>query len=647
MGSIIQRLPENVINQVAAGEVVERPASVVKELVENSLDAQATYVRVVFRGAGKDFISVCDNGVAMTRDDAVRSLERHATSKICCMEDLHRIGSFGFRGEALPSIASISQFTLRTRQANADLGMEIHVDDGIVRKTRDCVCPDGTQVDVAQLFKSIPGRRKFLKSDQTEANHILNTMRLFALDFPRVRFTVCHGEKVVFDVHAHDSARERIGEFWGHEAWNALAAIDFQEDNRRIHGWALDPRRREGLADEMLFFVNRRVVVARDLKNWVVDAYREHLPHARSIPCLLFLELPFDQVDINVHPAKREVRFSHGNELKLFIAKAFKDFFSRVKPMLFAHATENFPPMPASDCPLECSEISAAEQKIFEEGFAPSVTFRDLSASECQGKMPVLLGGVVDLRLAEGRQAGKTMGRLSPADLKFGPADATDMEREGANSENVDRKNFVDGAILPNCALSRVPLGEGGINWKFLGKIDDRCALFQTETGLVFFDVQRAAQRVAYEQILRQRGDGPGQQLLIPLTLDLRRQSLDVTEEMVNELEQIGFLLRQRETLFYEVIALPAWMQECAGEAFLYDWLVLKRAKLCGLQSELLAKTAAGYVASAKQWQTEHEILQLVNDLMACEIMTTATDGSLICFELSNGEIRRRWNIQS
>ncbi|MDR2340952.1 MAG: DNA mismatch repair endonuclease MutL [Puniceicoccales bacterium] len=607
----IQRLPENVINQVCAGEVIERPAAVVKELVENSLDANATCVAVGFVRAGKDFISVIDDGWGMSLDDAARCLERHATSKIRCTADLIQIGTFGFRGEAIPAIASISKFALRTRRSEDELGTEIIVNDGIVHKIGKCVCKKGTHIEVTQLFKSVPARRKFLKSDQTEANHIIGTVRLFALDFPKVRFSIRHGNRIIWDVRAETSVSKRIERFWGAEILNALLPVDFSENGRRISGWVLDPQKRSGGGD-MVFFVNHRVIVSKDLKNWVIGAYAKYLPYAQSVPCFLFLDIPFGQVDVNVHPTKREVRFSNGAELKVFISRAIESVLELKNALI----------------------ISKSEPRLIGSNFGAPQDAPIEGRTELNGNVAATLPAIVPNQLRENpAPEGKNLFPLNGE-----PATAMEKKRTKL------MQNFWPiGGHSPGNSVPAPEINHGAINWKFLGKIDERCVLFSTETGLIFFDVHRAAQRVAYEHVLAQQGRVDGQQLLIPLTLDLRRESFEVTEEMVDELTRVGFSFKKKAHMFYEITTLPCWMREDSGEAFLYDWLVVKRANLHGLQMEFLAKVAAGYVVSSKKWRMEHEIMQLVSDLMACEMAVLAMDGSRIYFEIPKSEIERRW----
>ncbi len=308
MGSI-RRLPPAVRNQIAAGEVVERPAAVVRELVENALDAGASTVSVRIRGAGKRSIRVRDDGIGMSPEDARLALERHATSKIESLADLVSVGSLGFRGEAVPSIASVSRFRLRTRTADAEAGWEISVDGGEALEERPAGMPPGTVVEVRDLFFNVPARRKFLRTDRTEASHVTGVVFGLALAWPSVRFRLQHDGRSVLGVDPADGLEARLAQL--EPRWSADAIpVEARVGPLFVRAFLSPPMARRGAAAGLRLFVNGRPIRDRRLFSAVAEAYRR-LSSLRGTPKgYLFLEAPPESVDVNVHPAKAEVRFS-------------------------------------------------------------------------------------------------------------------------------------------------------------------------------------------------------------------------------------------------------------------------------------------------------------------------------------------------
>ncbi len=309
-GARVRPLPEALIDQIAAGEVVERPASVAKELIENSLDAGALHVRVEVRGGGREWIAVSDDGSGMEPADARLALQRHATSKIASADDLQRIASYGFRGEALPAIASVSRLRLRTRPHAAPTGFEIRVDAGRVVEEREAAGPPGTRVEVADLFAAVPARRKFLKRETTEWGHLSDCLARSALARPDVHFEVRRDDRSAFAWPAVADPLERVAAVLGEEEAAALVAIDLPGGTLRVHGFASRPDRHRPNLGGIHLFVNGRAVRDRLIQHALVDVYRDVLPRGRFPSAVLFLELPPEQVDVNVHPAKWEVRFA-------------------------------------------------------------------------------------------------------------------------------------------------------------------------------------------------------------------------------------------------------------------------------------------------------------------------------------------------
>ena len=313
----IQLMPDALASQVAAGEVVERPASVVKELLENSIDAGAKKIEVLIQRGGISLIRVLDDGHGMSREDALLSLERHATSKLHTKEDLAAIRTLGFRGEALPSIASVSRFRLTTRETDAISGTEINVDGGKVGDILDSGEPPGTQIEVRSLFYNVPARRKFLRAESTEFSHIEQQVRVHAIAYPEVAFTLRHGDRLVLQLPATTDRRERIGGIAGSELAQQLIHIPTQTHSGiKIGGYIGPPGVGRSNRQYQLSFLNLRPVESPAISYALRDAYHGVLSRGVSPVCFLFVELDPHAVDVNVHPAKKEVRFHNSRQVQ-------------------------------------------------------------------------------------------------------------------------------------------------------------------------------------------------------------------------------------------------------------------------------------------------------------------------------------------
>jgi len=323
---VIRVLPELIANKIAAGEVIERPASVIKELVENALDAGAAAIDIVVESGGKRLIRVSDNGCGMAADDAKTAFQRHATSKIAALPDLDRIRSYGFRGEALPSIAAVSRVRLVTRpedQAEA-AGTEIHIEGGGLRAVQEQAITQGTIIEVRDLFFNTPARRKFLKSDNTELGHILETVSHLALPAPGVRFTLSSDGKKLLNLMPTPEAGFRAAEILGEETAQEMLELEASEGPVRLRGLIGKPILTRGNRTALNFFVNKRWVKSTSLSYAVLAGYHGLLMHGRYPVAVLFLELDLDRVDVNVHPTKQEVRISREPEITEFIKRSVK-----------------------------------------------------------------------------------------------------------------------------------------------------------------------------------------------------------------------------------------------------------------------------------------------------------------------------------
>lgn len=323
----IRVLDDHLINRIAAGEVVERPASVLKELLENSLDAGATAIEVVLEAGGKRRIRVVDDGVGMSRDDALLALERHATSKLSRAEDLDAIATLGFRGEALPSIAAVSRFVLQSA-TEPGAGTEIEVRAGRIAGVRDVGAPRGTTIDVLRLFHNVPARRKFLRADNTELSHCVRLVTRIALARPDVRFRVEHGGRTVLDASRSTDVADRVREVLGRRTAEHMVPFRLERDGVVAHGLAGRPVDASPRRQGQHVFVNGRVVQDRVLRHALTEAYGNTVPRGHAPPIVLFVEVDPNEVDVNVHPQKAEVRFRHGPAVHDAVRDAVRRAFS-------------------------------------------------------------------------------------------------------------------------------------------------------------------------------------------------------------------------------------------------------------------------------------------------------------------------------
>ncbi|MFT5108987.1 MAG: DNA mismatch repair protein MutL [Pseudoalteromonas tetraodonis] len=349
----IQLMPDALASQVAAGEVVERPASVVKELLENSIDAGAKKIEVFVQRGGLSLIRILDDGHGMSHDDALLCLERHATSKLHTKEDLGRITTLGFRGEALPSIASVSRFRLTTREADAISGTEINVDGGKLGDIHESGEAPGTQIEVRSLFYNVPARRKFLRAESTEFSHIEQQVRVHAIAFPQIAFTLRHGDRLVFQLPSTKNLRERIAGIAGMELAQKLIEIpEQQRSGIKISGYIGPPGTGRSNRQYQLSFLNHRPVESPAISFALRDSYHGTLSRGVSPVCFIFIELDPQAVDVNVHPAKKEVRFHNARQVQqalvdVLVAALRGDFDQKVEAPSASPNDQQIPQPPA------------------------------------------------------------------------------------------------------------------------------------------------------------------------------------------------------------------------------------------------------------------------------------------------------------
>jgi DNA mismatch repair protein MutL len=601
--SVIRILPDRVANQIAAGEVVERPASIVKELLENALDAGATRVEVEFRHGGRSFIRVQDNGCGMSADDALLSLERHATSKIREATDLDHIGTFGFRGEALPAIASVSRFQLQTRAAGAATGTEILVNAGKVVHVRDCGMPEGTRVEVSHLFNSVPARRKFLKSDATEAAHIIHHTRLHALANPQVSFALSEDGRGVFQSPVCRTLSERVGELFGRQIAADLIALEAREDDLQLTGLISRPGVARSTRHEMITFVNRRPVDSRTLAYALLESYQALIPKGRYPLAFVFVGIDPAGVDVNVHPAKREVRFRDEVRVRGFVIRA-------VLAALRGASGQ--------------ADVPAAVAAVATPARAPTT--------------PAPARGTPVVHPPDVRRA------IASIERAVAPANAP-RPVSAAVPAPTPAPPPTGGVAAP--FASPVPR----LDWRLLGNVGGGFSVFETPGGLVVLDRRAAAERIWFERLRAAGADQhvESQRLLLPVPLELDPVSSEALQERLPFLREHGLGIELFGRDFFRIDEVPVWLAPGEIEGFVRDIVGLIRAGRIGgrdLQHARVELARAGAVRAAKgalDTVAEEALERLVADLLRCGTPHVSPDGRPTYIEIGAGELARRF----
>ena len=666
----IRLLSEQVANQIAAGEVVERPASVVKELVENSLDAGAQKITVEIRAGGRSLIRVTDDGSGMSRDDALLCLERHATSKIVRAEDLGSIATLGFRGEAVPSIASVSRFTLTTRERDvaSPEGTQIIISGGAIAEVKAAGSAPGTSVEVRQLFFNLPARRKFLRTEETEAAHIQHYLTLAALAFPEVAFTYLKDGRIVWQLPSVKSGvatssriealRERLRALLGDEkllSMNFSAAL--AEDGRppvpdesdifetaspekpspsvlpnsqaQIRVWGLigTPGVSRATRDGQFVFVNRRPVENRGVNYALIEGYHNSLMKGRYPVCCLFIEIDPAAVDVNIHPAKREVKFHRESEVRKFVAQAVHE------ALLAFHSEPAKPTAPAkppgATSELEFSpEVSAPALPAFPEKLKPPVTAAahitpvpapfKTGVSSALGQINPVAGGI-DLKT---QNPGFTTPPVAP---------------------EPDPPSAIRHPQLPTPLLN-VPL-------RLIGVVGKLYVLLESDRGLVLLDQHAAHERILYEQMLNrleQDGVTPSQKLLLPETIELPPRDAQFLREQLAALTRLGVGLSEFGERTFLLDALPPFVKVPDTRRFVLDLVDELRAagrevNLARLGEHTVAKTVCRHAVKANDPLGGAELVNLVEDLRRCAMPYTCPHGRPTLIEMNYRELEKKF----
>lgn len=611
MGKIL-RMSDALASQVAAGEVIERPASAVKELVENSLDAGARQISVEIRRGGSALIKVTDDGCGMSPEDAHMALERHATSKLRSATDLATVKTMGFRGEAVPSIASVGRFRLQTREAGEDIGLEITVEGGTTIDSREAGCAIGTTIEVKDLFFNIPARRKFLKAESTESAHVEHQVRLLAMTHPEVRFTLNKDGRQVFDLPSVSDQRMRLLALSRAQDQNSLISFQGTETNGLVlSGYLLGPEHARPGRRHQFFFLNNRPIEDAALSTALREGFGPVNGQALNPAAWVWIKIPSEEVDVNVHPAKREVRFQN---------------IHFIREQLRTLVENTLRPKPKSESvtkPAEPPPPSARNAQPLAVRSVPSSASTAQTSSDHKRVAAVL---------AERRAAQHTPVQQELADAPVPPTP------KGDGSVNKDKPE----------PQKPSPPRTSSHDFKLIGPVRERYFALEGKEGLVLLDPKAAEERVIYEQLLATISTGPvaSQGLLVPIVLDLEPRDADVVLRHSQHFSDVGIDISDLGKGTLQVLTLPQFLS--AGEPLpLLNAIIDSLVESGGVvRREVAFQAFASEVASVTarfSKFTSRQAEDLLTRLFECDLPFCAADGRPTLVQLSLQELDRRF----
>jgi DNA mismatch repair protein MutL len=609
----IRLLSETVASQVAAGEVVERPASVVKELIENSIDAGACKIDTMIRRGGISLLRVIDDGCGMDRDDALLSLERHATSKIRSAADLQAVATLGFRGEALPSIASVSRFRLTTREQHAIAGTEIVVNGGKLDVVRDGGEAPGTQVEVRSLFYNLPARRKFLRSENTESRNVEHQIHLQAIGHPQIGFSFLRDDRMLFQLPAAATLADRIRDLYGIELFERLVEVS-DSDSHKIHisGFIGQAGLSRQSRAQQLVFVNGRAIESSLVTGSIREGYHTALMKGQYPVTFLFVELDPAAVDVNVHPAKREVRFRDPTGVREAVGRCVQQTLERGR----AAWQEKFR-APAS-LPTDVSRKTAPDLRLRPEVSGPVETHRELPS------LTQTVGGIVD----PGR---------APVPEIVGQAPGLPDER-------------VDSATDAVALQQRAGKAAAQKQFQIIGVLSKLYVLMENAEGLVLVDQHAAHERILFEELRRRMEEQgvPTQKLLLPQTFDVPPRDADWIERNLSVLQRMGIGIESFGPGTFKIDSVPSFLNVSDPAQFMRK--VIDDLKSAGnsastmrLGEEMIAKSVCRHAVKANDPLRYPEVEKLIRDLLDCDLPYCCPHGRPTMIQISRAELEKKF----
>lgn len=658
MNDIIQLLPDSVANQIAAGEVIQRPASVIKELVENSIDAGATLINVVCVDSGRTSIQVTDNGKGMSETDARLSFERHATSKIRQADDLFNLHTMGFRGEALASIAAVAQVELRTRRPDDDLGTALTIAGSRFVSQEPVQCPVGCNFTISNLFYNVPVRRKFLKSNTTELNNIVTAFERIALVYPDVAFTLYNNQTELYNLKA-GGLRQRIVDVIGKKINQHLLPIDIDTTMCKISGFVGKPESARKKGARQFFFVNGRYMKHPYFHKAIMTAYERLVPEGEQIPYFIYFTVNPTDIDVNIHPTKTEIKFENEQTVWQILTAAVRDavgMFNDVTAIEFD--TEGQPDIPALGA-MPQADISAPKVQYnpaynpFNEPSAQRSSaapdnweqlYEGLSSAHSrQQSAPSLFGnntgGVIQSRSNVANKPFADNGIV--LSKGFSKPDGLNAESAGFNTLSADT-DMLSASTEPSPLEEKSPT-----HYQYKG----RYIMTSVKSGLMIIDQYRAHTRVLYEGYIEQmqKRRPSSQKPLFPDTIHFSASDKVVVEAVMPELQNIGFELTPNEEGDYKITAVPSGLDGLDYVALVQDLVASAREKTTSaiddINHSIALELARNAAVTYGQVLTNAEMENIVNSLFACSNFSYTPDGKKILTMLRQTDLEQLFGV--
>ncbi|HKZ77553.1 MAG TPA: DNA mismatch repair endonuclease MutL [Pyrinomonadaceae bacterium] len=652
--SKIHHLPDHVANQIAAGEVVERPASVAKELVENAIDAGASRIAVEIEGGGRRLLKVSDDGEGMVRDDAILAFERHATSKISTTDDLNRIMTLGFRGEALASIASVARVELLTSSDATQAGTRVIIDGGRMRDVKDAAHPRGSTVIVRDLFFNVPARRKFLRSEATESFHLTNLVTHYALAHPEIAFSLSNNGRDVLHAATANDLRERAYQIFGSAFLdNLLEVRGGHPAVARVSGYVSAPRDRRTSRDAQFLFVNGRFVRDRLIGRALSEGYRSILPHGVYPAVLLFLETPLEEVDVNVHPAKTEVRFRRAAAVADAVRESVRAALASAGYVRTDREGIPSSELLADDSVTKSAVMSAAAGDV---SSWPASNLSNAGLHSGPGEAvsgPNRLQSQIDFAPLAPIEAAWEEAVVTQADIRVEPTNQPFATAERSNPPPVEEKAV---SQLPESHLPPLPSAEKfateatieslSHNIRPLGQLEDSFIVALDEEGLLLIDQHVAHERILFDKYRALEATRPpeSQQLLIPETFDLTPAQASVFELVAAELESYGFELMRLSGRTVAIKAIPADLPQTEARNILAEVLDTVDAENKGtarevVRDEIAASLACHAAIKVNMALAPEKMRWLIDRLLTTSSPTTCPHGRPVILRLATRDI--------